>query len=271
MEENNQIFLLKCFNDYSKLKLAMKQGLINDDYHDIDKIAAKMIQLFSMYCNVTDFSNVTEQFKQTYINTESRIEYNETDEEKEGIGIIYDYICNYDFNKKKFNIFLNSMDIHIRLYSKCAGWQFGGKLRQEQAVMLDARIEVVPPVEAIRQYNAYIGKSDQIMEELDKKDIFGYIDGCIRIMVDLIRIQPFSDGNKRTFRSLFNLMLKRKNLPPVYIGFDESEEFRHALLNALVENDYTNLNKVYIRLICDSIVLLGAKELEMTLKNGIRK
>ena len=176
METNDQLFLLKCFNDYSRLKSNMKNGLIDEkSYHNIDEIAMKMIQLFSLCCNVNDFSNVTEQFKQTYINTESVIENNETEEEKEGIGIIYDYICNYDFNKQKFNIFVNSMDIHMKLYSKCVGWQFGGKLRKEQAVMFDINVDVVPPEEAIKQYNAYIGKSDQIMAELDKLDIFGYI------------------------------------------------------------------------------------------------
>lgn len=239
----------------------------NKDYHDLDEIAKKIILIYTRWGNVTDFTGVVEKFKKQYINGESKIENNETKEEKRGIGVIYDYICNYNFDQNGFNIFVNSIDIHTKLFSKCIGKEFGGSLRTEQAVLFDTNIEVVSPVEAMKRYNEYIMKSDSIMEQLDKMDIFGYIDGCLKIMVDLIKIQPFADGNKRTFRSLFNLMIKRKNLPPVYIGNEESGDFKKALLSAMVDDNYEQLNKLYIRLICDSIVLLGLKEAQIEQRN----
>lgn len=239
----------------------------NKDYHNLDEIAKKIILIYTRWGNVTDFTGVVEKFKKQYINGESKIENNETKEEKRGIGVIYDYICNYNFDQNGFNIFVNSIDIHTKLFSKCIGKEFGGSLRTEQAVLFDTNIEVVSPVEAMKRYNEYIMKSDSIMEQLDKMDIFGYIDGCLKIMVDLIKIQPFADGNKRTFRSLFNLMIKRKNLPPVYIGNEESGDFKKALLSAMVDDNYEQLNKLYIRLICDSIVLLGLKEAQIEQRN----
>lgn len=264
--EENKTFMFACFNSYNDLVQASKNGFIDEKgYHNLDSIARNIIKLYLDNVEITDFSKVIEKFKRQYINGESRIENNETKEEKAGIGIIYDHICNYDFNSRSFNIFVNSMDIHTKLYSQCVGKEFGGALRTEQALLVDTIVEVVPPKEAMLRFNAYIGKSNQLMEELDKLDIFGYIDGCLRIMVDLIKLQPFADGNKRTFRSLFNLMLKRKNLPPVYIG-DNSKEFHEKLLKAMVDDDFTELNNLYIRLICDSIVSLGLKEAQLETK-----
>lgn len=239
----------------------------NEDYHNLDEIAKKIILIYTRWGNVTDFTGVVEKFKKQYINGESKIENNETKEEKRGIGVIYDYICNYNFDQNGFNIFVNSIDIHTKLFSKCIGKEFGGSLRTEQAVLFDTNIEVASPAEAMKRYNEYIMKSDSIMEQLDKMDIFEYINGCLKIMVDLIKIQPFADGNKRTFRSLFNLMIKRKNLPPVYIGNEESGDFKKALLSAMVDDNYEQLNRLYIRLICDSIVLLGLKEAQVEQKS----
>ena len=262
MDDETRTFLYTSFVAYKNYRAAsLKQEENAADYHNLDTIAKRIIQLYSAFSNVTDFSKVTEKFKYDYIEGESEIERNETKEEKDGIGEIYDYICNYDPEKTKFNIFVEAMKIHSMLYSKCVGREFGGKIRTEQALLFDTDIEVIPPEEAMKRFNAYILKSDSIMAELDEKNMFEYIEGCLKIIVDLITIQPFADGNKRTFRSLFNIMMKRKNLPPIYIGND-SRAYSDSLIKAMRTGDYSDLTKLYTRLLCDSIVLLGLEEYE---------
>lgn len=263
MDDETRTFLYSSFvayKNYRETSLKQENEKI-DDYHDLDTIAKRIIQLYSAFSNVTDFSKVTEKFKYDYIEGESEIERNETKEEKEGIGIIYDYICNFNPEKDKFNIFVEALKIHSMLYSQCVGREFGGKLRTEQALLFDTDIEVIPPKEAEKEFNSYILKSDSIMKELDEKNMFDYIQGCLEVVVDLIKIQPFADGNKRTFRSLFNLMMKRKNLPPIYIGND-SKAYSDSLIKAMRTGDYSDLTRLYTRLLCDSIVLLGLEEYE---------
>lgn len=263
MGEDNKTFLYTCFSSYENLRQLQKNEEYNaEHYHDLDSIAKYIIRIYCNYSNVTDFSKVTEKFKYDYIDGESKIEKNETREEKAGIGVIYDYICQFDSKKDKFNIFVEAMKIHQMLYSQCVGKEFGGKIRTEQALLFDTDIEVIPPEEALKRFNAYILTSDSLMKELDDKDIFEYIEGCLKIVVDLITIQPFADGNKRTCRSLFNIMMKRKNLPPIYIG-DNSSAYSDALIKAMRTGNYDDLTKLYTRLLCDSIVLLGLEEYEL--------
>ena len=264
MDDENRTFLYSSFVAYKNYREADKQSeevKSENDYHNIDFIAKRIIEMYCAFSHVTDFSKVIDKFKYDYIESESEIERNETREEKAGIGVIYDYICNYDPEKTKFNIFVEAMKIHSMLYSQCVGKEFGGKLRTEQALLFDTDIEVMPPEEATKKFNEYILKSDVIMRELDQKNVFEYIEECLKIVVDLIVIQPFADGNKRTFRSLFNIMMKRKNLPPIYIGND-SKAYSNALIKAMRTNDYNDLTKLYMRLLCDSIVLLGLEEFE---------
>ena len=258
------IFLENCFNSYNKLRTSVST---RKDYHDLILISKNMINLYLESAENVDYSSIIEKFKKIYITDESRIESNESKEEKEGIGAIYDYICDYDFSKKNFNIFVDSMQIHVLLYSKMPGKEFGGKIRTEQALLVDTDIEVMTAEDAKKHYNSYIMNSYKIMSSLDEKNILDYIKGSLMVMVDLIKTQPFADGNKRTFRSLFNLMLKRRNLPPVYVGGKEVSNFSKALLKAMREDDYMDLYELYLRLIADSISKIGLKEIQRIKKN----
>ena len=121
----------------------------------------------------------------------------------------------------------------------------------------------MPPKDAIKFFQKFLGDSDKIMKELGDKDIFEYINDCVKITTELIKAQPFSDGNKRTFRALLNLLFKSRGLPPVYIEVNEREEYKDALLKAMINNDYSSLNKFYYYKVCDSIYEL---DIEPTIK-----
>lgn len=73
--------------------------------------------------------------------------------------------------------------------------------------------------------------------------------------MDLIKVQPFADGNKRTFRALLNLLLKRINIPPIYIELDEALSYKNALFKAIKENDYSDIINFYYYKICEAIVI----------------
>ena len=132
---------------------------------------------------------------------------------------------------------------------------FGGSLRNGTVVMDGFDVAIPDAMDACRMFNEYL-KPEKIQEYEDAKnneDIFKYIDYCVKTTADLIALQPFADGNKRTFRTLLNLMFKKRNLPPVYIVRKERKAYHDALEKAVCYKDYEDLCTFYYFKICDSI------------------
>lgn len=224
-------------------------SLFEKDFKDNKEIIKK----YHQYTDKKLYEEILAEYKVRYIYNESKVEGNITPEEQLGIAAVYDYINDFDFNKDYFNIFTTSLVIHQKLYSKCVGKEFGGKLRDSQAILQDSLIEVMDPIVAQKKFNEYIAVSDKIFEPLNEGDVLGYIELCIKTITELIKIQPFADGNKRTFRSLLNLLLKKATLPPVYIDIPHRLEYKELLLKAMRNNDYNGLYEFYYDRIEESI------------------
>jgi fido (protein-threonine AMPylation protein) len=138
---------------------------------------------------------------------------------------------------------------------------FGGRLRDTSVYMADTSVEVPSSKEALDYMNSFLSgeKIQEYDHHLKEDNIFDYINYCVREVIQLIFYQPFQDGNKRTFRSLLNLMFKKRNIPPVYIYPNEREEYKEAILEAIKTNDYTRICGFYYYKICDSIYELDIK------------
>lgn len=222
-----------------------------------------MKKLIIQYCdelNKKSYDEILYEYKCKYIYNESKVEGRVSPEEQLGINIVYDYINDFDFDKDYFNIFTTSLLIHQKLYSKCFDKSFGGSLRNTQVILNDTNIEVMPAEEAKIYFNSFIKKSDEIFLPLMEGNILKYIENCIFITTELIKAQPFTDGNKRTFRSLLNLLFKKINLPPVYISIKYRKEYKSALLKALRFSDYDDLYQLYYFLIDNSIKELALEK-----------
>ena len=139
--------------------------------------------------------------------------------------------------------------------------KFGGQLRTEAVVMRDFHAHIPEAKEAVAIFNEFLTseKVQEYEEKLNDTDIFAYIDYAVNTTCDLIGMQPFGDGNKRVFRSLLNLMFKKKGLPPVYISSKERDAYHEALEKALITHDYGDLDGFYYYKLCDSIYELDFK------------
>ena len=250
MEENIRDYISLLFDGY---KLKKQENRLYKSYDDIPKIIIKK------YLDLVEkpaFTDLINDYKDRYIFCESRVETNITKEEQLGLGNVYDFIQKFDFDKDKFNVFVTTLIMHNRLYANCGDGTFGGKLRESTAVLRDLNVEVCSPEESKKIFNSYIPKNDFIFEKYNKGDIFGYIEDCIKLNVDLIKLQQFADGNKRTFRAMLNLLLKKLNIPPIYIEIEERDEYRKALIKAITQNDYDDIIQFYYYKICDAIITL---------------
>ena len=225
-------------------------------YASDDEITKIIIKNYLELIEKPSFTDLISDYKSRYIFCESRVEPNLSKEEQMGLGDVYDYIQDFNFDKDKFNVFVTTLIMHNKLYKHCGDGNFGGKIRESTAILKDLNVEISSPEEAKRIFNSYIPKNDYIFEKYNKGDLFGYIEDCIKLNVELIKLQPFADGNKRVFRAMLNLLLKKLNIPPIYIEIEERLEYKNALIKAITDENYDDLIQFYYYKICDSIITL---------------
>ena len=250
-------------SDAKDMIITLQEGykqkkLENRLYNEEDYIPENIIIMYFYFINHNNYQFIVKNYKKQYIDNEALIEPGVTKDEKKGLGIIYDYISNYDFSGKEPNIFVESLIMHQKLYSKCPHPEFGGMIRISPVKLTGSSYEVPSASEAGRIFQTYITKKYKI----DTNNILGYIDDVIKTTIDLIKIQPFEDGNKRTFRALLNLLLGRIGIPPIYIRVDETTLYRNELLKAIENNDYSRMTRFYYYKICDSIVELDLNKIK---------
>lgn len=216
-----------------------------------DHTPENLISLYLYYIIKNNFKEIVYDFKKNYIENEALVEPGVTKEERAGLGKIYDYIGEYEL-KGEPDMFIETLKLHILLYSEEAHPEFGGRLRQLEVRMAGMDYEVPSVEEAKRQFNSYIGKKIKLNE---CEDIFDYLDKCIIANVELIKLQPFGDGNKRALRGLLNLQLACIGIPPVYIAKEERKIYKNLLIEAIITNDCTKFIKFYYYKICDAIMV----------------
>ena len=255
-------FINLIFSEY------LKRKQIENIYLRDIQLFINIIKLYFSKDRKPYFKEIIDRFKELYIMDESRIEENSTLEEQEGLGEVYDYIRDFDFDKDSFNIFVNSMIIHQKLYSKSVGKEFGGKLRTTNASLYKVDFNVPDYNDAIIEFNRYLNSkvSNSIFEHYKENELFLYIEDCIILTTKLIKLQPFQDGNKRTFRALLNLLFKRVNIPPIFIEPSERKEYKAALVKAITEDKYDDIIKFYYYKICDAIILLDIENVKNSKK-----
>lgn len=143
--------------------------------------------------------------------------------------------------------------------------KIGGQLRSNNTYdgvrLNNMDIDVPSPEESLRIMNHYLDKDkiEEFNRVMMNDDIIEYISYCVVEMTKLIKTQPFFDGNKRTFRSLLNLMFKVKGLPPVYIRTGERDAYKNALYLAMKEENYSYIIGFYLFKVCDSIYELDVE------------
>ena len=132
---------------------------------------------------------------------------------------------------------------------------FGGTLRNSDVDLKGVDYHVPSAKDSMIFFNSFLSieKKVEYQNALASTDIFSYIEYCVKTYVDIIKYQPFNNGNKRTARALLNMMFKNKNIPPVYIVKNERKPYKDALLKAIVEGDYIDIINFYYFKICDSI------------------
>jgi len=245
-------------------------------YKDNDPIPKIMIETYYYFVDDPRFDIIFSDFKRKYIINENNLEQVHNPKERQGLGVVYDYIHS-NVPTSMLNIYI-ILTLHQLLFSKVDYPEFGGKFRTDEAYLTGSGIETCPahqvPAEISRLYVESLPlfkKGLEIGETRDFSDLIPYINECIKLNVELIRIHPFPDGNGRTSRALTNPLFKLVNIPPVYVKESERNEYIKAMNKAAVDKDYSEITTFYYYKICDSIIELDKENNKTNNKTLVRK
>ena len=270
-DEYNE-FLYNVFKGYKKRKA---EGTL---YSKNDFVPQNIINFYYGICDEPTFNLLVEKFKLKYIYNENMLESVSSSNEREGLNSVYDYIQNYK-NKSNINLF-NLLNIHQNLYSKVPYKEFGGKFRNEPAFLTNSDIQTeewnnIPKrfSELYVRVNELVKKGLNLHNDKNSNELIEYINLCLKLKCELIKIHPFADGNGRSIRAFTNLLFTIANIPPVYVKNSERKEYLEAMHEAMAGNKFNKIEKFYYYKICDSIYELEFepnlekdKEKKLTLK-----
>lgn len=262
-------------NELESLMNTMFLGYKYRKSHDLlySKDAAVPISLIKMYysglVDRLDVNEINKSFVERYIKNECFLEDVHNIGEVAGVGVMYEHMHNLD--EYEFELF-SIIELHKALYSKSEHPEFGGVLRNTQAVLKDCPIDVSYPdnifMDLINLEDDFneLKKEALIMNNTqDYDNLTGFVKKCMILKSKLLQVHPFGDGNGRVIRCFINKLFLMAGIPPVYIAKDEKEEYKRTLYESQryrnagdIDDDskYDQLTNFYLYKICDSIIEL---------------
>jgi Fic family protein len=92
------------------------------------------------------------------------------------------------------------------------------------------------------------------MEDIDQLSFSEVLEKAVIIHHRLTQIHPFNDGNGRLSRAVMNWILKKKNLPPVYVEVIKKEEYL-SLLSKADEGDTSGLVDFFLEMLLKNMIV----------------
>ncbi len=261
---NVEELILRSFEIY-KEKRKSKNAILTDKFIN---------ELITIYYELSyqdiHFNNMKKSFVKKYVTNETSIEgvnylTKHGKEEMNGLAKMYEYMHS-DEIENDFNIF-TLKELHQKLFSFTPYSEYGGNFRKEFAHLNDSKADLCDWSEIyyrLRDLDSDVLNLRKISKEIknikDSQLIMMYLDKCVELKCELIKIHPFSDGNGRTIRCFINKLLEDASLPPVYIKSSERDEYLQVMSKGIELDDYEDIKKFYRYKVCDSIVELDIIE-----------
>ena len=138
--------------------------------------------------------------------------------------------------------------LHQALFSCAPSSEFGGKLRNANPIVKDARFfETLDFHEVAPAMGALFPTVQDISKHRYDIPLSKYIEAISRLHHRLTVIHPFGDGNGRSTRGFLNLLLVHRGLFPIYIRVQEKDQYYKALAIADRDGDFDELYAVIFR------------------------
>lgn len=235
------------------------------------QVPEKLIEMYyQLNIGRVEFDKMRKSFMKKYVKNESEIEgVNDTTihgkEEIAGLKDMYEYLHSPRF-EEDFSIY-SLKELHKKLFSHTPFPEYSGIYRNydvylpgtglglcEWSMIPEELHRISPTVDFLHEVAQFLRNASC------GKDLLYFLDKCVELECDLVRVHPFADGNGRTIRAFINRLLEDSGLPPVYIKANERTEYHTAMNKAIGENDYRAIKLFYRYKICDSIIELDINE-----------
>lgn len=169
-----------------------------------------------------------------------------------------EYLLDLDYKEAINNIKEKDLtnyicDLHARLFSKLSykyDEQRGGYFRNAPVNLSGTDVKTADPHMIPQLMDNLSWRILDILKKnadgkLSNSEYIGAVNECI---YEMIRMQPFADGNKRTSRLISNILYQEKGIPYVIVPIKEWGNY----VNAWSNNTVDEYNKLMHRLILDS-------------------
>lgn len=243
--------------------LGYKYRKQNDLLYSVNaKIPRSLINMYySDEVDRIDPSIINKRFVDKYIKNESAMENVHEKEEIEGLEIMYEDMMS--LTKENISLFIMG-SLNRDLYSRCPypiesgkQWRSADSHVEGKPTDLIPHNQIFDELECRESIVEDLKRMAEYMKESqDYSRIIEYIDACVRLNSDLLKIHPFNDGNGRTIRCFTNRLFIEAGLPPVYVKTGEKQDYMRALDLSQNQGDHRELTAFYLYKICDSIIEL---------------
>lgn len=139
------------------------------------------------------------------------------------------------------------LSLNSNLYSCAPAPEFGGRIRQTNTLVTGGKFDTIDYTEIPKALEALDSEVDEIIKIKETVALSEYIRRLSMLHHKLTVVHPFGDGNGRTTRAFYNILLMQKGIYPIYIKADEKERYINALSRADKDNNYDDLCIVFLK------------------------
>ena len=235
-------------------------------YENDTLIPTSLIRMYySLNPSDIEFDNMRKTFIRKYVMNESKLEGVHTQDEIAGFIDMYEYLHSEEFDHY-FSIY-SLKDLNQKLFSHATYPEYGGRYRNMDVYLPGSGVpltewcmipqemhQISPQVDYLHELAKLVKDSGDVDE------LLSFMDQCVELKCDLIRIHPFIDGNGRTVRAFINKLFEDAGLPAIYVKSGERAEYQKAMNQALGDGDTTAIKLFYRYKVCDSIIELDINE-----------
>lgn len=272
---------------YSQLKKQISGFQVNKEKRKLKlfdtKLYEQLLNSISNEFNIIPSKFACERFKSQYVFYDSRMEGVKIEKEQVG-DIVADlrlykqkskfcletnkniieitgltFMYDYAFEKAKGDISIyDSKELNRLLYSTAPHPEYTGNYRQSNTLVEGAKFETID-YKDIPKEMMYLGNDIDKFIQNNNLSCSEYIENVARIHHRMTVIHPFSDGNGRTSRSFSNMLLLRKDIPPIFFTDESKNNYKKSLKLVDTENIYDSLYEDFFKSIIRSFALLTKK------------
>lgn len=144
----------------------------------------------------------------------------------------HSYIYRYVYEREDYPDRYELLELHKILFSLSPFAEDMGKFRRIDNFISGAIISTTHWMNIENEIFSVKEEIRYLYEQKNDINISDYLSRAVHIHHRLTQIHPFEDGNGRIIRAILNWLLKLKNLPPIYIPYQDKDKYVDALTEA---------------------------------------